>query len=449
MPRRKGRPGFKRGRRGLPYWMASQILGRTPEGFPDACIPLPAGASDEDLDRLCHEHTARLDLWLNEQRSPHAAETVPVRTPRTSYDGTVMTACLIYREHPQSAFNVSVKANTRRSYAGSLDIIERTVGARLIRNLNVLDCQTWYDSWRKPVVTTDREGNELVGPERIDRAHDAISMWKTVLRFNVALGARHAGSKDCKALLEALENAGSLVNFEKGGAREEEMTYLQASAFVRKALELEQRGVIPKDRGLYMAIGVSAQFELALRQKDIIGERPKNNRDHEKAIRRGAASINYDGTFWTGYFTWESIPGWRWRMKTSKSKYRAAVNFDLTAYSLLFPLLEAVPHDQRVGAVIKGEHGYAVMERSYRKWFRPIARAADIPDAVWCMDSRAGAATEAEEAGGDHNAIKALLTHSDRQETTTQRYKRRQDKQRAVLQEVREASRPKTSDETG
>jgi len=33
------------------------------------------------------------------------------------------------------------------------------------------------------------------------------------------------------------------------------------------------------------------------------------------------------------------------------------------------------------------------------RWFRQIARAACIPDEVWNMDSRAGGATEADEAG--------------------------------------------------
>ena len=41
---------------------------------------------------------------------------------------------------------------------------------------------------------------------------------------------------------------------------------------MRAALDLSYRGVIPEWRGRYMAIGVAAQFELALRQKDIIGE---------------------------------------------------------------------------------------------------------------------------------------------------------------------------------
>jgi hypothetical protein len=67
---------------------------------------------------------------------------------------------------------------------------------------------------------------------------------------------------------------------------------------------------------------VAAQFELLLRQKDIIGDWGGPN-----------------GEKWTGYFTWENIPGWHWRMKTSKSKYRTAADFDLQRYMLLFPLL--------------------------------------------------------------------------------------------------------------
>jgi len=405
---------------------------------------LPADASDDDIDAACREQTARLDKWLDDQKNK-SGEDEP--KARTAYDGRVLSACRIYQEHPLSAFNTRIKANTRDSYTDSLKIIEGTVGQRLIRNLNVLDMQNWYDQWRKPAVFVDAEGIETFGAERIDRAHDAISMWKTVLRFNVALGPRHPGSRDCSILLEALKNGGSLVNFESGGAREEEMTYAHASAFVRTALELAERGVIPRERGLYLAIGVAAQFELALRQKDIIGERPKSARDQEKAMRRGATAINYGGVIWTGYFTWENIPGWRWRMKTSKSKYRSAVNFDLTIYSLLFPLLDAVPHHERTGAVVKGEHGFAVQERSYRKWFRPIARVAGIPDEVWIMDSRAGAGTEAEEAGADHGAIKTLLTHSDKQEATTTRYKRRQDRARVVVQQLREASRPKAGND--
>ena len=132
-------------------------------------------------------------------------------------------------------------------------------------------------------------------------------------------------------------------------------------------------------------------------------------------------------------------------MKTSKSKYRAAAEFDLSSYSLLLPLLEAVPHDQRTGAIVKGEHGLPIRERSYRKWFRLIARAAGIPDAVWSMDTRAGGATEAEEAGAAIDAIQGALTHSKKD--TTLRYIRRSSKKIADVAEAR--NRKRAADDCG
>jgi hypothetical protein len=405
MPPRGKTPGLKRGRHHLRYWIATQVR-RDVMDFPDKCIPLPPDADAEALSRLCHEYCARLDDWIAMQGASDAQA-------QLGYDGTVLSACRLYQRHPYSAFH-KVKHNTRKSYTDSLKIIETTVGKRLIRNLTVLDVQHWYDEWRKPVV---KEGRE-----RIDRAHDAVSMFKTVLRF-VAAALRRP---ECKQL--DLENAGSLVKFEKGGAREEEMTFAQAGSFIRKALEMGQSGVIAADRARYMAIGVAAQFELLVRQKDIIGD-------------WGGAR----GEHWTGYFTWEKIPGWRWRMKTSKSKYRTAAEFDLSSYSLLFPLLEAVPHEERAGAIVKGEHGLPVRERSYRRWFRQIARAAGVPDEVWSMDSRAGGATEAEEGGATTDAIQGALTHSKKDSTL--RYIRRNSTKIATVAEAR--GRKRAADEGG
>jgi hypothetical protein len=410
MPRRSETPGLKWDRRATgrrPYWVASQVV-RDPMGYPDRTVPLPVGADTATLAELCQEHTARLRAWIAE------AAVEPLRLTKTRYDGSVFSLSRIYQEHPQSRFH-KVKRNTRKSYTDSLKIIERTVGERQIRNLTILDVQHWYDEWRKPAAPG--------GSERIDRAHDAVSMFRTVLRFGAAL--RH---RECRQLDDEL----AMVKFEKGGAREEEMTYAQALAFIRKALELGRDGVIPQWRARYMAIGVAAQFELLLRQKDIIGEWSPARLDAKNAIMFGAE-------MWSGFFTWERLPGWRWRLKTSKSKYRAAAEFDLANYSLLFPLLDAVPHNERAGAVVKGEHGLPVRERSYRKWFREIARAAGVPDAVWSMDTRAGGATEAEESGADLEAIQDALTHS--QKEMSLRYIRRRSKRIATVAEARNRQR--------
>jgi Phage integrase family len=177
------------------------------------------------------------------------------------------------------------------------------------------------------------------------------------------------------------------------GAREQEMTYAQAA--VRNALEIGKAAVIPCDRA------------------------------------KGA------GEMWLGRFRWDNEPGWKLRLK--KSKTRSAIKFDLQNYSLLFPLLESVPLHERAGPIVKGEHGVPVRERSYRKWFRKIARAAGIPDEVWNMDSRAGGATKADEAGADLKAISGHLTHSETK--TTVRYIHRVQKRTTAVAEARNRKR--------
>jgi hypothetical protein len=87
--------------------------------------------------------------------------------------------------HPHSRFH-KVKHNTRRGYLADLKVIETTVGARLIRNVTVVDVQHWYDQWRKGQVFVDEKGVETIGPERVDRAHNAVAMVRTVVYFLAA-----------------------------------------------------------------------------------------------------------------------------------------------------------------------------------------------------------------------------------------------------------------------
>lgn len=404
--------------------------------FPDACIRLPDNASDQEISELCHDYVARLDDWIKKQIELRANIDGGVQAP--PYIGTVLSACQSYQKHPHSRFH-TVKANTRKTYTDSLKVIEATVGARLIRNVTILDVQNWYNQWRKPTeIGADDDGNPILGPERIDRAHDAVMMFRMVLRFNAALRR-----KDCKQLLDDLENATSIVRFEKGEPREEQMTLDQARGFIDTALDLGRRDVMPYERALHIAIGVAAQYETLLRQKDIIGEWHKNARDAQRAIDKGATHLAADGDIWTGWFTWENVPGWRWRLKTSKSSYRKSAEHRLNGYSLLMPLLELVPHDRRAGAIVKGEHDLPVRYRSYIRWFRQIAKAAGIPDQVWSMDTRAGGATEAYEAGADRREIQTALTHAT--EKMTERYIRSggEDPNVAAVRSARDAARRK------
>jgi hypothetical protein len=150
-----------------------------------------------------------------------------------------------------------VKFTTQKFYATCLRRIEATVGNRLIRNLTKADSKKWYKEWRKPEVTIGKDGKPIVGKERIDRAHDTISMVRTVIYFMNSIG-----NEECASVARRLEK----IKFEKGAARDGEFTYQHVSAFIRTAFELSQKGVIPHKRALTMSIGVAAQFELMLRQ---------------------------------------------------------------------------------------------------------------------------------------------------------------------------------------
>jgi hypothetical protein len=88
------------------------------------------------------------------------------------------------------------------------------------------------------------------------------------------------------------------------------------------------------------------------------------------------ASVRY------GFFIWDNIPGWRWRMKTSKSKYRPAADFDLTKYDLLLQLPDTVPHENRTDAIVKGEKNLPVRRAMDARWRRQIARAEGSPGAT-------------------------------------------------------------------
>src|SRR5262245_46394061 len=91
-----------------------------------------------------------------------------------------------------------------------------------------------------------------------------------------------------------------------------------------------------------------------------------------RKLPMGIPTLEHGPDTWAGFFTWENIPGWRWRMRTSKSKYKSAADFDLTKYGLLLPLLDDVPHGNRTGAIVKGEKNLPVRQAMYGRWWRQI-----------------------------------------------------------------------------
>jgi hypothetical protein len=100
-------------------------------------------------------------------------------------------------------------------------------------------------------------------------------MFRTILRFGAALRF-----EECRLL----ENELAMVKFDKGDARGQAMTYPYALAFINKAKDVAASGVIPEWRARSMAIGTATQFELMLRQKDVIGQWDKAKQNTPNAI---------------------------------------------------------------------------------------------------------------------------------------------------------------------
>ena len=149
------------------------------------------------------------------------------------------------------------------------------------------------------------------------------------------------------------------------------------------------------------------QFECSIRQRDVIGEWIK-----EKA----------QAPRWQNGLTWSHI-GQDGILRKKTSKTGAPAEHRLSDHPDLAVELDRVPVDRRVGPLVVDEKlGAPYTAERYRKWFRQIARAAGIPDAVWNMDSRAGAITEAWESGAEPASIMAMATHT--QLSTSRRYNR-------------------------
>lgn len=363
------------------YWSA-RSLARDIEGFPDKLIRIPDGSTPAQIVAICAAQTAKFEAW---QLGDRAAATY--------YTGTIASLCDAFERHPHSPMQ-DVKANTAGSYLDSTKIIRREVGGHFVKQVTPVMVKEWFSDWAAPV----KEG----ALPRLKRAHDAVSVLRAMLGFGYALGF-----KECGELREQL----GMMRFKRSGRRSGAMTYEQAKAFIEQALKMGRPS---------MALGLATQFETMLRQKDVIGE-------------------YQPGGEWRGSYTWENAPGWRWTLQTSKTK--STVTFDLTGMQLLWPLLQAVPQEERSGAIIKGPTGDPMKERTYRKWFREIANAAGIPSTVWNMDSRAGAVTEALEAGGDLAKVSRAATHS--KINMTERYDRSIEKTVVEIAEARQAKRRK------
>lgn len=375
LKRRKNRDGTMR-----LYWVARADLVK--KGYQPESVRLHYDETDrvqaQNIVAACNRFQAEMLQWAGGFRRD------PLR-----FDGTFASLIKRYQLDPESPY-AEVKWNTRRVYAERLNKIERAIGARALAACGLSDFRRWYDAAKRPKTPG--------GPERITKAHNFIRMLRQVISYGIA-----AELPECKRLAQILEE----TRFKAAPRRRERLDHHHVVSFIERAKAAGR---------LSLALGTALQFETGMRQKDVIGE--------WEPIPKGTAphGIALNGRRWVNGLTWTDINGGMVFSKAT-TKTGAIVSHDIDYYPMTRELLDLVPAESRIGPLIIDETaGRPYAAHAYAREWREIAKLAGIPDTIRNMDARAGAITEAEDAGADLDEIRSAIGHT--QASTTARYLR-------------------------
>lgn len=363
------------------YWICRTDIAK--EGYKPTTVRLHYDLNDPADRKLisaaCHKLQAEMLEWADGKRASGL-----------EYDGTVASLIRLYQRDEASPYN-DLKWNTQRTYDQVLGVIHKAFGKRALAALKITDFRRWYDEAKKP--------KKPGGQERVRKAHGIIAMTRRLMSYGIM-----AELPECARISAILNEA----RFKQPARRRVKLEYHHVRAFIDAAYA--------KGR-ISLALGTAIQFETGMRQRDVIGEwAPLVDADDV------TAGIVLNGRRWVNGLTWSDINN-RMSLYKETTKTGAIVSHDLSLCPLAMEVIARVPPQQRSGPMIVDETAlrpYA--EHAYAREWRRIARDAGIPSAVWNMDARAGAITEAEDAGAELDEIRGAVGHS--QASTTARYSR-------------------------
>jgi hypothetical protein len=324
--------------------------------------------------------------------------------PKRGYDGSLGSICRLYQTDDASPYR-KAKWNVQHLYDQNLKIILKSVSARQVRNLTGPDFTRWHEQWAAPA----KEG----GPRRLTRAKHCMDTVRRVIAYGVTLGF-----DDCMRADTILGK----MRFEAPRPRVSTLTNEHVGA-IRVAAHNMGLGSI--------ALATVLQFELALRQKDVIGE--------WEPCSGTQGGIVHNGTRWVNGLLWSHIDA-DMILRKEAVKTGIAVEHDLKLYPAVLEEIAQIRAERRVGPVILSEPtGEPYKHRTFTQTWRRVADAAGIPRSVWNMDARAGAISEAYDAGAFETEVMKHAGHKNRQ--TSARYNRGSLAQTSRVAVARQAKR--------
>ena len=308
------------------------------------------------------------------------------------FDGTVRALIHAYQSDPDSRFH-GMRYRGRLRIAALVKRVDDLFGTAKLADLGARDFNNWYAAIRWP---DGKDGRDIT-----TTAHAAMTAVRMVFKF----GAVYEISPQCARLKAILSG----LVFENGKSRSEAMTLKQCKDLIAAAHSMGFPSI---------ALAQAIQFDLCLRQKDVIGE-------WVPVSEPGMSAITRHGYKWLSGLRWEEITAdMLVSHKMSKSRTGKVLEFDLKVYPMVMHELARIPVEQRFGPVVVNEAtGRPWKQNNFRIRWRQAATAAGIPVNIWNMDSRAGGTTETIEAtGGNIEAARKQAGHSNSK--TTQRYSR-------------------------
>lgn len=351
-------PGIKRRPRGAGdarYWLPPPKDAKA--GFDPKCVTFPLDLSELEVAARCRKYWADLDVWRDK---------LPKGPARYTFSWLVDR----YTGDEFSPFQ-RLGFKSKRNYKQDCEIIRATIGDIRIDaegEDRILGEDVWYfhSVWGQPVAKIV-DGKTVLGAPRPSRARHVVTQFRMLIRYGITLGVPGA-----KALADILEAMAFPTTKARKGAPE----FAHMMAVVEQALKEGYRSI---------AMTTLAQFEFTERRISIMG--------------------SWEGDHWRPGWVWSGIQdrlrvgiSADWIITYTQNKRGEVVReYDLKDTPLLLELLQQTPAAERAGPIMICETtGRPWKDKHYTDTFRDLARLAGLPDDVWSMDMRAGAATEAD-----------------------------------------------------
>lgn len=310
-----------------------------------------------------------------------------------------------YQVDPDSGFH-GLRYHVRENHRGIHRRIAGSYGNIFLSDVDTRDFKQWHRAW--------------VGEgQHIAAAHSYINQVRALVSHGFLL-LQGQDRFECFRLNQIL----SKLKFPQAKARNELLTAEQAEAIRAKAHRIGWHSI---------ALAQAFQFELMLRQKDVIGE-------WIPMSEPGIALETWKGQKWLRGLIWSEIDA-NLILRHITSKKQKPIEVDLKLAPMVMDEMQNyVGHTRPYDPCIICEANAMPWTASeFRRKWRIVADYAGVPAVVKNMDSRAGGITEATEAGADLEHVRHAATHSHI--SMTQRYSRSTTEKIAGVQSKRAAHR--------